>query len=150
MQYESDPNKFDLIVDRWDAQGNRVGGRNTYRKYIQNGSEYYERPVNSGNLWFENNTPAGRVICEFNDKGHIVKKEFDFTAKHVAFIPAPTGAEKIAAQLASEQAANAALRAELDAIKKDKEPQKPVQNFAPQAAAKSAEKQAPPKLSKPE
>ena len=45
----------------------------------------YERPVNSGNLFYENNQPAGRVEVTRDAKGRIVGKEFDFTAKHKEF-----------------------------------------------------------------
>jgi hypothetical protein len=116
LEYVPDPNKFDLVVDRWDGQGMRVGPRNLYRKYILDGKEYYERPVNSGNLWFENNQPAGRVLLEFNEKGHIAKKEFDFTAKHETYVPVPSGQEKLSAELSAEKAKTAQLQAELAAI----------------------------------
>lgn len=119
----SDPNKFDLVVDRWDSQGHRTGPRKTYRKFINGDGEFYERPVGSGNLWLENNQPAGRVIYKTNEAGHIYDKKFDFDAKHIDWSPAPTGAEKVAAELASERAKNAQLEAELRAILKEREPQ---------------------------
>lgn len=121
IKYVIDPHKFDLRTHVWDNQGHLVSV-NHYRKFILSGSEYYERPVNSGNLWFENNEPAGRVICTFNDKGHIVTKEFDFKAEHIEYIPAPTGAEKLAYELAAAHAKNAQLEAELKAIGQDKRP----------------------------
>lgn len=136
LEYKPDPNKFDLVTHRWDNQGKLIA-KNPYRKFIVEGREYYERPVNSGNLWFENNQPAGRVICEFNDKGHIAKKEFDFSATHTEFIAAPTGSELLAAELVAERAKSAQLEAELRAITKERE----VTNYAPQAPT--------PKLSKP-
>lgn len=129
LEYVPDPNKFDLTVQRWNSQGQLQGKPNHYRKFILGDRELYERPLNSGNLWLENNQPAGRVICEFNEKGHIVSKRFDFEAKHVEFVPPPTGAEKIAAELA-------AVKAELAAIKKETE-------------AKAEPAKAPPKLTKP-
>lgn len=133
LEYAPDPHKFDLVTDRWDNQGRRTGPRNGYRKFITGAGEYYERPVNSGNLWLENNQPAGRVICEFNDKGHIVKKEFDFTAEHLAYVPPPTGAEKIAGELAAERARSAQLEAELNAIRKERSAVQPVvKNHAPE------------------
>lgn len=142
LEYKPDPNKFDLQTHRWDSQGTLVAV-NHYRKFIRDGAEYYERPLNSGNLWHENNQPAGRVICEFNDKGHIAKKEFDFTAAHVEYQAPPTGAQKIAAELAQERAKSAALEAELRAVRKEREDrtaEQPVKNFAPQASAKTAPK----------
>jgi hypothetical protein len=120
LEYKPDPNKFDLVVQRWDGQGQKIA-ENHYRKFITADGEMYERPVNSGNLWLANNQPAGRVICEFNDKGHIVSKVFDPTAKHTVYSPAPTGAEKLSGELAAERAKNAQLEAELRAITKDRE-----------------------------
>ncbi len=131
IKYVSDPNKFDLRTHVWDNQGHLVQ-KNLYRKFILSGSEYYERPVNSGNLWFENNQPAGRVICTFNEQGHIASKEFDFKAEHVEYIPAPTGAEKMAHELAAAHAKNAQLEAELKAINQDKRPA-PIEEAAPKA-----------------
>lgn len=121
LDYVPDPSKFDLVTDRWDSQGQRVL-TNKYRKYIVEGREYYERPVNSGNLWFENNQPAGRVLLEFNDQGHIVSKSFDHEAKHVAYVAPPSGAQKLAAELETTQSALAAAKAELEAIKKERDP----------------------------
>ena len=120
LEYKPDPNKFDLVVDRWNSQGHKIA-HNPYRKFIKEGGEFYERPVNSGNLWLENNQPAGRVICEFNDKGHIVSKVFDHAAEHIEYVPGPTGAEKIAAELSAERAKSAQLEAELRAITKERD-----------------------------
>ena len=147
LEYVPDPNKFDLVVDRWDGQGQRVGQRNTYRKYItsQHG-ELYERPVNSGNLWYENNQPAGRVHLEFNDKGHILKKEFKIGEQHLAYVAPPTGAAKMAAELAAERAKSAHLEAELRAINKEREDKQPQATTAFQK--QESYKQEPPKLSK--
>ena len=155
LEYTPDPNKFDLVTHRWDAQGKLVHFA-PYRKFIQSGVEYYERPVNSGNLWYENNQPAGRVICEFNEKGHICSKAFDLSAQHVDYTPPLTGDQKLAAQLSTTMDENAALKAELAAIKKDREPvvvqAEPAapKNHAPQASAKPAQPASPPTLSKPE
>ena len=148
LEYKPDPDKFDLITHRWDNQG-RLIAKNPYRKFIMNGAEYYERPVNSGNLWLENNKPAGRVLLEFNEKGHIAKKTFDFEAAHVAYSEPPTGAEMVSQELEAERKRNAALEMELRAMRAEREAKeapvkKEVKNFAPEAKA------APPKLSKTE
>ena len=57
MDQEMDPNKFDLRTHLFDNQG-RLVKKNHYVLRVINGVSYYERPVNSGNLWFENNQPA--------------------------------------------------------------------------------------------
>ena len=129
--YLSDPSKFDLTVQRWDGQGMKIAD-NPYRMYVIEGSKYFERPLNSGNLWFENNQPAGRVKCTFNDAGHISKKEFDFDAEHVAYTPALKGAEKVHFELEQERARTAELEAELASIRGERK----------QASAPVAEKAA--------
>lgn len=123
LTYTPDPNQFDLRTHIWDAQGALVG-KNLYRKFIVGDRTYYERPVNSGNLWFENNEPAGRVECEFNDKGHIVRKEFlvgEKAAPHKVFTAPLTGDAKAHFELEQIRAKNAALEAELSQIKKERE-----------------------------
>ena len=119
LKYESDPNKFDLRTHVWDSQGN-LTKKNLYRNYIMDGRSYFERPVNSGNLWFENNQPAGRVELTFNEAGHIIAKKFDFNAEHKEYKAPMTGAEKIHYELEQERAKTAQLKAELDAINKEK------------------------------
>lgn len=120
IEYVPDPNKFDLVVHRWDTQGRLTGKPNHYRKYIVGGAEYYERPVNSGNLWHPNNQPAGRVLCQFDDNGKIIKKDFDFAAEHIHYVPPLTGDAKIAAELASSKAEIEALRKELSSLGKER------------------------------
>lgn len=120
LKYEPDPNKFDLRTHVWDAQGNLVS-ENLYRSFIIEGRQYFERPVNSGNLWFENNQPAGRVDLEFNEKGHIKNKTFHFDAPHKAYTAPLTGAEKLHFELEQQREENAALKAELEQIKAEKE-----------------------------
>jgi hypothetical protein len=121
LEYVSDPNKFDLQVHRWDNQGHLIS-KNPYRNFIIEGRSYYERPVNSGNLWFENNQPAGRVECTFNEKGHIATKKFDFDAPHKEWTAPLTGDAKIHFELEQAREQNAALAAELAAIKASKAP----------------------------
>lgn len=118
LTYEPDPNKFDLVTHRWNGQGQLVH-KNPYRTYIMDGRQYFERPVNSGNLWFENNQPAGRVELTFNDKGHVATKKFAFDAEHVAYEAPLTGADKVHYELEQARSNNAALEAELAAIKSD-------------------------------
>lgn len=133
IEYVPDPNKFDLVTHRRNGQGHLVHV-NPYRAYIVEHNRYYERPVGSGNLWLENNQPAGRV--EFDKDG---KREFKFGAPHQEWTAPPSGAEKVAEELIATQAQLAAAKAELDAIRKDREAKQPVQQDS---------KPIPPKLSK--
>lgn len=116
LEYVPDPNKFDLQTHRWDSQGNLVA-KNPYRNHIINGNSYYERPVNSGNLWFENNQPAGRMELEFGEDGKISKKTLRLDAKHVDYTAPLKGDAAIHYELEQTRNKNAQLEAELAAIK---------------------------------
>lgn len=118
IEYVPDPNKFDLVTHKFDPQG-RLTSKNTYRTYIMDGSSYFERPVNSGNLWYENNQPAGRVELTFGPTGKIASKKFDFQAAHRDYVQPLTGAEAVHFELLAEREKNEAIAAELAAIKHD-------------------------------
>lgn len=111
-------NLFDLKVQYFDGRG-RLRRKNPYRLHVQNGIKYFERPVNSGNLFHENNEPAGRVEWIENAKKELVKS-FDFKAAHKAYTAPLEGAEKLHFDFIHEQEKNAALLAELEAIKAEK------------------------------
>ncbi len=121
LDYVPDPSKFDLVTHRWDSQGQQVIN-NPYRMFIRDGNKLFERPVNSGNLWFETNQPAGRIECTFNDKGHIIEKRFDDKAEHKTYSAPLKGMEKAHYELEQQRARNAELEAELAAIKGDRKP----------------------------
>lgn len=118
LKYEPDPNKFDLRTHVWDSQGHLVS-KNLYRSFIIEGRQYFERPVNSGNLWFENNQPAGRVELTFGENGKIAKKEFNFEAPHKEYKAPLTGTDALHFELEQQREQNAALKAELDAIRQE-------------------------------
>lgn len=105
--------------------------------YVVDGAQYYERPVNSGNLWYPNNQPAGRVELEFNDQGHIVSKKFDHTAPHKDYVAPLHGAEKVHFELEQARMKNAELAAELAQIRKEREPVRE-ETTAPTAPKKAA------------
>ncbi len=121
IEHTPDPNKFDLRTHEWDAQGILVR-KNLYRLHIREGNHYFERPVNSGNLWFENNQPAGRVELKFNKLGHITSKEYKFDAEHKEYSPELTGNDKLTFQLEQERSRSAELEAELLAIRGERAP----------------------------
>lgn len=123
IEYVPDPDKFDLVTHRWDQSGNLIY-KNLYRKFIIDRNEYYERPVNSGNLWYENNQPAGRVEYKVNEKGHIFDKVFNHSAEHKAYT-APASPQELGEQLLSSQAENNRLKSELAAILKEREAKQP-------------------------
>lgn len=131
IEYVPDPNKFDLMTHQWNGQGQLIR-KNTYRGLIVEGRQYFERPVNSGNLWFENNKPAGRVEYRRDEEGRIIGKDFSFDAKHIDYVAPLTGADAMHAELEQERAKSAALEKELAAIRAD----------APKAAPSVVEKPA--------
>lgn len=137
VEYQADPNKFDLQVHAWDGQGKMIKA-NHYRQHIIGATTYYERPVNSGNLWFENNQPAGRMEYTFGEDGKIASKELHKGAPHKDWTRPLSGTEKVHFELEQQKAKNAQLEAEIAAIKAEKEAagtaKEPVKNMAPQAS----------------
>ena len=112
--------KFDLRVQQWDARG-RVKSVNPYRVHNQAGATYFERPVNSGNLWYEDNTPAGRVTVTRNEKGAIISKKFDHNAPHIAYSAPLSAEEQTHYENETLKAENAKLAAELAAIRSEQD-----------------------------
>lgn len=113
-----DPHKFDLRTHIWDSQG-RLVKKNLYTLYVINGEQYYERPINSGNLWTGGNQPIGRIERKFGPKGEILSRNFDHSAPHEEYTPELIGDEAIMYQLEQERAHRVKLEAELAAIKAD-------------------------------
>lgn len=102
---------FDLKTHTTDALTGKVTLTNPYRLRIIGASKYFERPVGSGNLWTEADEPCGRWIAG----------KVDADAAHTEWIAPTTGTEKIQLELKSARETEAALRAELDAIKAEHE-----------------------------
>lgn len=113
LDQEVDPTKFDTRTHLFDNAGNLVK-KNLYTLYVKDGEQYYERPVSSGNLWYPNNLPAGRVTRDASGR-----KVFDHSAPHVAFVPKLDGHEAVEFELFQEREKNAALEQELAHIKAD-------------------------------
>lgn len=86
---------FDTTVHIRDVKSGKLLKTQSYRLRVVNGVRQYERPVGSGNLWFENGEPAN---------------------EHKEYIE-PTSASEMLAVAAAEAAE---LRAELAAIKAEK------------------------------
>jgi hypothetical protein len=117
-EHKPDPNKFDLKTHHFDSRG-RLFKLNHYRLHIKDGVSYFERPVNSGNLYWENNEAAGRVETVMNAEGKITGKKFDFKAPHKTWTAPLTGDEKVHYENESLKARNEELIAELESIKAD-------------------------------
>lgn len=134
LDQQVDPNKFDTRTHLFDNQG-RLVKKNLYTLYVVEGEHYYERPMNSGNLWYANNQPAGRVT--FDDG----LRRFDHAAKHLKFTPTLEGDESLHHELQSANMRNEDLQGKIDAIEQElaliRAERRPVAAAAPaQAIAK--------------
>ncbi len=114
-QMQEPRKKFSFETHKFDANGNLVSVDH-YRLHNAGGTSYYERPKFSGNLWFENNEPAGRVEYKANEKGKLTKhlligEEYP----HQEYVKPLSGAEAIAAELAQAKAELAQIKAEQSA-----------------------------------
>lgn len=113
-EHQPDPNKFDLMTHHWNGQG-EISRTNLYTCHVVDGNKYFERPINSGNLWFENNQPAGRVLYKNG------VKSIDATAEHISYTAPLEGAEKLHFELENTRTELEAAREELAAIKAEAE-----------------------------
>jgi len=101
--------KFDLIVQHRDKKTGRVVSENPYRMRKHEGVSYFERPKGSGNLFFENNEPAGRYA----------EGKFLPNAPHIEWAAPLSEDEKIKQAVAAAQDEAARLKAELAEIKRE-------------------------------
>lgn len=108
--------KFDLQTHVRDKYGKLIK-TNPYRRYCRGGEVYYERPVGSGNLWYENNEPAGRMI----------DNKVDRTAAHVEFTAPVSEDQKLVKAVLDTKAENEALRRELEALKAEAQATKKIE-----------------------
>lgn len=102
---------FDLKTHSTDPLTGKVSLVNPYRLRIQGAVKYFERPVGSGNLWYEDNEPAGRWVAN----------KVESEAPHIDWVAPISGAEKLQRELVNAKESEAALRAELAAIKAEHE-----------------------------
>lgn len=148
MDQEMDPNKFDLRTHLFDNQG-RLVKKNHYVLRVINGVSYYERPVNSGNLWFENNQPAGRLTKRDRPDKDFGPWSIDEAAPHKDFKPQLEGDEALQWALNSKEEQISALKKQLDDLRA-KGPVQPTVTAAPLAETLAAPTEAPPTLPKKE
>lgn len=117
------PKGFDITVTHRDPKTGLIVKKDPYilRVCGQEGSNsksrYWERPAGSGNLFDKNNNPIGRWEYEEKALPNGLKSrvgKFVAGAKHISWEAPLTQDQKIARE-------NAALRAELDALKAEKD-----------------------------
>lgn len=116
MPQPSSHEQFDTRTHTTDSLSGKTKLANAYRLYVLQGKDsegrdsavrYFERPVGSGNLWFENNKPAGRLLGP---------NQVNTEAPHIEWIAPPTGAELVARELADAKRELAAIKAEQNRI----------------------------------
>lgn len=100
------------VVHERDPKTGRVVRVNPFRVIIDNSVRYYEWPKGSGNLWWEDQTFAGRL----DDKGRPVRGK-----AHVKYTPPMTQDESIARQNMVLEQENKRLHQELLDIKREQE-----------------------------
>lgn len=125
--------KFDLKTHTFNARG-VLTKINHYRLHVTNGVQLYERPVNSGNLWYENDEPAGRVT--YAGEGKIKRKVIDNEAEHIAYTAPLSPDEKVHFENENLKMENAKLLAEIEMIRKEQDAK--LKAAAPTPAAKTA------------
>lgn len=108
---------FDLRTHIKDAKTGKLIRVQPYTRRVVNSVVYYERPVGSGNLFFESGLAAGRRIPDSKDaKGNVTYK-IDEQASHIEYVASITQ-ERTMDGVVDE---NEALRKELAALKAEKE-----------------------------
>lgn len=108
---------FDLRTHIKDAKTGEIIMIQPYRRFSVGLSTYFERPKFSGNLYYEDNVPAGRRVAKGKDSSGNEIWEIDTKAKHIDFVAANTHLTR-SEDIKKE---NETLRAELAALQAEKE-----------------------------
>ena len=129
MNTETQLGDFDpLKVHTIDPKTKQVLRVNPFRVIISKGQRFYEWPKGSGNLWFENREPAGRLT----EKGEPVTG-----AKHEVWNPPMTMDASVGMSNKVLEQENKKLMAELAAIKQEKEMDAVIAKAKPAAKSKA-------------
>lgn len=113
------PGKFDTRVQIRDKHG-EVVHMQPYTCHVLDGSKYFERPKQSGNVFYEDGSPAGRVTRTLN--GNKAALKFDEGAAHIAMKTPVDEKRELADQLQAAKDELAAIKkeqAELKALSKE-------------------------------
>lgn len=65
---------FDIKVQHRDSKTGRVKDHNPYRLHTVSGKRYFERPLGSGHLYYENGEQAGQMVWENDGKKKVIKE----------------------------------------------------------------------------
>lgn len=118
-----------LVVHIRNEETKRFEAANPFKVIAHKGVRFYEWPVSSANLWYEDRTPAGRL----GDDGVPIRD-----AKHVVFVPVVTEDQKVGEQNQVLAQENKRLQAELADIKREQDIVSKLGN-KPQAVAKGVQ-----------
>ena len=111
--------EFDLRVHHRHPKTGELEKADPYRLHVRGSEHFYERPVNSGNLWFKNGEPAGRVEMRENPVTGKMLPEIIKGQPHLAYSPPPTKDQVIARQIAQKDGEIAELRRKLASLEID-------------------------------
>ena len=101
-----------LVVHRRDGKSGLLVSVKPFKMIAHKGIRFYEYPVGSSNLWFENRKFAGRL----SDSGEPIQGK-----EHEKWVAPSTHDQKIGRANDSLKQENVKLMAEISAIKKEKE-----------------------------
>lgn len=101
---------FDLVVHKRHPKTGKTVSVNPYRLYSIQGTQYFERPKGSGNLFYKDGSEAGRMI----------EGKVDSKAEHIEWKVEPTQDELTAQSLAAKDQEIDRLKREVEAIKREK------------------------------
>jgi len=105
---------FDLIVHKRHPKTGKTIAVNPYRLFVVQGTQYFERPKGSGNLFFKSGKPAGRRVLD-GGKYRIRENE-----AHVEMEIAPSKEQLTQLELDMKDQQLAAAKAEIEALKREK------------------------------
>jgi hypothetical protein len=109
------------IVHIRDPRTGRVKNVNSFRVKVEGGVRYYEWPKFSGNLWYEDRTPAGRWEEVEDAKSKSMVKKVVIGAGHKEYVAPLTDDQKLTKDILEAKAENEKLKQELAAIKAEAE-----------------------------
>lgn len=121
-----------LVVHRRDPKTGKPAGVEHFRMIAHKGVRFYEWPVSSRNLWYENREHAGRLRADGTpDKG----------IPHEKFVPVLTEDQVVGAENAALKQENKRLMEAMTLIKKEQEIESKLgENIKPVTSAKPPEK----------
>lgn len=136
VQYEQENGPqpgFDLRTLVRDERSGEILKNEPYTLHNEGGIEYFESPKGSGNLFYRNGEPAGRIEFPKVDKQgrRVGKGEIKLGEEHKEFEKPLDANADLFAQNKALSARNAEIERELAALKAEREANKP----KPQAAA---------------